>query len=113
VRSVLAAAVVAGAAATGGLVAPPETTGHTPATPSPPADRAGHGPAGDRHQPSGGGHAHGVHGNGTGDHHGDAAGHVHAPVPEGYRRAHVPAAAWTSRAMLARGAAIHAERCAV
>ena len=40
-------------------------------------------------------------------------GHVHAEVPPEYRGAHVPAAAWTHPAMLARGKTIYATRCAV
>jgi mono/diheme cytochrome c family protein len=46
--------------------------------------------------------------------HDEAAGaHVHAPVPPEYKRAHVPAAAWTDSRMIARGKEIYAVRCAV
>ena len=40
-------------------------------------------------------------------------GHMHAEVPSAYRAAHIPAAAWTHPAMLERGKAIYAARCAV
>ena len=39
--------------------------------------------------------------------------HVHAEVPPEYQRAHIPAAAWTLPAMLARGKTIYLARCAV
>jgi len=38
--------------------------------------------------------------------------HVHPAVPAEYRKAHVPAAAWTDPAMLARGKGIYATHCA-
>lgn len=41
------------------------------------------------------------------------AGHAHAPVPEVYRSAHVPAAVWTNPRMISRGQEIYATRCAI
>ncbi len=38
---------------------------------------------------------------------------MHAPVPAEYRKAHIPAAAWTNEPLLARGKEIYAARCAV
>lgn len=56
---------------------------------------------------------HDAHGQHSDRHHGGgAAGHVHAAVPREYAHAHVPAAAWTSPAMIARGREIYAARCA-
>lgn len=40
-------------------------------------------------------------------------GHVHAPVPPEYKSAHLPAAAWTSERLIARGKEIYATNCAV
>src|SRR5262245_32767692 len=48
-----------------------------------------------------------------GEHAHDTPGHVHAPVPPEYRRAHVPSAAWTDPRMIARGREIYMSRCAV
>ena len=39
--------------------------------------------------------------------------HVHAPVPPEYKTAHLPAAAWTSERLIARGKQIYASVCAV
>jgi mono/diheme cytochrome c family protein len=61
-------------------------------------------------------HDHKAHDHGGHDHKGDreaGAGHLHAPVPFEYRRAHVPSAAWTDPRMIARGREIYASRCAV
>jgi mono/diheme cytochrome c family protein len=48
-----------------------------------------------------------------GDHHEGAADHVHPPVPDDYRSAHVPASVWTDPGMIARGREIYGVRCAV
>jgi mono/diheme cytochrome c family protein len=54
------------------------------------------------------------HGHKSDDHkHHDDEAHVHAQVPAEYKKAHVPAAAWTDRRMIARGKEIYATRCAV
>ena len=46
--------------------------------------------------------------------HDDAAErHVHAPVPNEYKTAHIPSAAWTNERLLARGKEIYATNCAV
>jgi mono/diheme cytochrome c family protein len=58
-----------------------------------------------------GGHDHGGHADGARPHGGEA--HVHAPVPPEYRSAHVPAAAWTSPPLIARGREIYMARCAL
>jgi mono/diheme cytochrome c family protein len=58
-----------------------------------------------------GGHDHGGHDHGTRPQGGEP--HVHAPVPPEYQSAHVPAAAWTSPGLIARGREIYMARCAV
>ena len=72
---------------------------------------------------AGGGHQHGGAGQGGGQHgdhkHDEQAHdeqetpHVHAPVPPEYRKAHVPSAAWTNEALIARGKDIYGTRCSV
>ena len=42
-----------------------------------------------------------------------SGGHAHAEIPSEYATAHLPASAWTSPRMLARGETIYRERCAV
>jgi hypothetical protein len=39
--------------------------------------------------------------------------HIHAPVPEDYAKQAPPPHFWTDKAVVARGAAIHAAKCAV
>jgi mono/diheme cytochrome c family protein len=76
-------------------------------------------PAGQQAPPSseGRGHQHG--GQQQGDHkhdehpHEEESPHIHAPVPEEYRIAHVPSAAWTNQALIARGKEIYDRRCSV
>ena len=45
--------------------------------------------------------------------HGSAPEHIHAPVPADYAKETPPADIWTDKAVIARGAAIHATKCAV
>lgn len=47
------------------------------------------------------------------DNEGHGEGHVHAPVPSGYKRAHIPSSAWTDPRLTARGKQVYAERCSV
>ena len=85
--------------------------------PNPPA--TGQTPSSD----AGAGHQHGgagQHGQQHGDHKHDdheqdeqGTPHVHAPVPPEYRTAHVPSAAWTNHALIARGKDIYATQCSV
>lgn len=80
----------------GGLIALLPWTGVTAQAPKP---------------PHGHDHKHDDHAHDDDAHHGEA--HVHAPVPAEYRSAHVPAAAWTSEPLIARGKDIYAANCAV
>ena len=80
----------------------------------------GHDPKSDAHPaPPAGGHQHGGQkpehrqDHRHDDKEGHTEGHVHAPVPPEYKSAHVPAAAWTDRRMIARGKEIYRTRCAV
>ena len=63
------------------------------------------------------GHQHGSQQQGDHKHddhpHDEESPHVHAPVPEEYRTAHVPSAAWTNQALIERGKEIYGTRCAV
>ena len=45
--------------------------------------------------------------------HGSAAEHIHAPVPAEYAKQNPSDTIWTDRAVIAKGAAIHAAKCAV
>src|SRR5262245_60228995 len=45
--------------------------------------------------------------------HGSAPEHIHAPVPAEYAKQMPSDAIWTDKAVIAKGAAIHAAKCAV
>jgi mono/diheme cytochrome c family protein len=83
------------------LLIPQPGGAHDPAataTPSAAAPGHAHPPGQDRE------HDHGRH---------EEEAHVHPAVPAEYQRAHVPSFVWTDQRMIARGEAIHLERCAV
>jgi mono/diheme cytochrome c family protein len=63
--------------------------------------------------PAAPGHSHAPGQDDKHDHDAADEAHEHPPVPAEYQRAHVPSFVWTDERMLARGKAIHLERCAL